>query len=54
MYEKTFIKTEYENQSVLGATKDDGVILCEWYIGLTADLQEKGELSEFKRMELLN
>lgn len=54
MPEKTFIKIKSENQFVLGATKDDGVILCEWYVGLTADLQEKGELSEFKRMELLN
>lgn len=54
MPQTTFIKTEYENQSVLGATKDDGIILCEWYVGLTADLQEKGLLSEFKRMELLN
>jgi hypothetical protein len=49
-----FIKEEHEGQLVYCRTAEDGILMSDWYIGLTDSLIAEDKISEIKRMQKLN
>lgn len=49
-----YIKTSDNGEILLGKTKEDAVLLCDWYIGFCDHIIESGNTDLFKRMEFLN
>ena len=49
-----YLKTKDSGDVLIGKSKADIILLCDWYVGFTTSLVDSGKAEDVKRMEILN